>query len=126
MTDVSIRGLQEAQQANARMIANLRPSGVFGRAIRDVVAERQRYQMSITHVDTGALRASSRMKMEGLKGIVFLDPNAINPRSGARTSVYGMIEDARGGTHAFGKRTATEGMPTIIQIALSNIARGLQ
>lgn len=104
----TIRGLQEAQAANVRMMAQLTPSGTMGVVVRDVLIDLHRYATAITHVDTGALRASHRMILRGLEGEIFIEPGARNPRSGAKTAEYGEAEEARGGSHAFYSRTTNE------------------
>jgi hypothetical protein len=106
--NVTITGLQQAQEANLYNIAQMRPSGAFGRMIQNVTTMAQRYAVSITHVDTGALKASHRIDLRGTHGIIYLDPAANNPVSGARTAIYGPVEHARGGSHAFYYRTEKE------------------
>src|SRR5512145_1695553 len=100
-----IKGLQEAQAANKRQIAATRPSGTLGRAVLYATTKLHRYAVAITHVwvyKGGGLRASQRMKLEqgGLRGRIYIDPSAVNPR-GQKPSIYGPIEEARGGSHAF-------------------------
>lgn len=112
MTKLSIKGLQEAQARNNKRIANLKPPGAFGKLIRYFTALLHRFMVQVTHVDTGALRASERMDVDGLHGRVYVDPNAVNPRDGKRTSVYGVFENARGGEHAFFDRTVAYGQRT--------------
>lgn len=105
----SVEGLEQLQAYNRRLIAGLR--GPFlNRAVRDTTLAAQRYAISITHVDTGALRASHRVELVSARqvGIISLDRSARNPRSGALTSEYGVYEHDRGGSHAFYKRTADE------------------
>ena len=106
--DMTIRGIQEAQRWNVRAIAALRPSGALGWAIVWGTAAAHRYAVSITHVDTGALRASQRMAVSGAQGRIYLDASARNPRTGQRTAAYGPVEEARGGSHAFYRRTVAE------------------
>jgi hypothetical protein len=103
--DITIRGLQEAQQGNLRLIASLRPNGELSQAVRTGTIAAQRYAVIETHVDTGALKASHRIRMESLTGTVYLDPNARNPRTRALTAQYGAVEHARGGEHAFYENT---------------------
>lgn len=112
---MTIRGLQEAQQANQRRLAELKPSGALGRAVQYATATLQRHAIGVTHVDTGSLRASHRMRLEagGLRGVIYIDPSAVNPRSGQKTSVYGPAEHARGGSHAFYARTVAEAGPQV-------------
>lgn len=107
MTNPSISGLQETQRANLRHVTAMKPHGAFGRVIQLTTSAAHRYAVTITHVDTGALRASHRMMISGLRGEIYLDKSAANPRGG-RTSIYGPIEHARGGAHAFYARTESE------------------
>lgn len=105
---LSIKGLQEAQRDNQRRIAMFKPHGEIQGAIKDATIGAQRYAINITHVDTGSLRASHRMKIQGLHGYVYIDPRAVNPRSGQRPVIYGFYENKRGGEHAFYDRTVEE------------------
>ncbi len=124
--NLTITNIQEAQDANLRAIAALQPDGEFGEAIRDAVTMLHRYATSITHLGRyrqsksgrwhydlqgtggGALRASQSMEVRGLYGRVFIDPSSVNPMTGQKPSVYGVYENARGGTHAFYDRTISE------------------
>ena len=106
--DVTIKGLQQAMDANVRAIAALQPSGELGRAIRDVTVELARYKTAITHVDTGAYRASTRMEVTNLRGRIYIDPTAYNPRSRQLVTRYAPDEEARGGSHASFQRTLDE------------------
>lgn len=122
---LTITGIQELQAWNIRAIAAMKPKGAFGQAIIWGTTEAHRYAVSITHVDTGALRASHRMAIEGLQGRIYIDPNTRNPRTGESPAEYGMEEHARGGSHAFYGRTIEEaggrihrGMGKIIMEAL--------
>jgi len=121
--DMTIKGIQEAQRWNARAIAALRPSGALGRAVQWGTAAAHRYAVSITHVDTGALRASHRMAVSGATGRIYLDKTARNPRTRQLTSVYGPIEEKRGGTHAFYRRTAVEAGRKIAEGMAQRVAR---
>lgn len=107
---VTIQGIQEAQQRNQRQIAELRPTGALGRAVQYATATLQRHAIGVTHVDTGSLRASHRMRLEagGLRGVIYIDPGSVNPRSGRKPSIYGVTEHERGGSHAFYDRTVAE------------------
>lgn len=107
--NTGIKGLQEAQQANLKIIAAVKPSGGLGRAVLYAATEAHRYAVSITHVDTGALKASHRIEKIGAASYrIFIDPAGKNPRTGSRTSVYGPAEHNRGGEHAFYERTLAE------------------
>ena len=116
---VTIEGLQEVQAANAKMIAELKPNGAMGRAVQHVTAAIHRYAISITHVDSGALRASERMTVEfgGVaRGVVFVDGNNRNP-SGTLVDDYALIEEARGGSHSYFGRTVRERGPSALKEA---------
>ena len=122
---LTIEGIQGAQQANLRAIAALRPSGALGQAIRGASLAAHRYAVAVTHVDTGALRASHRVHLRGLEGVISIDPAAVNPRSRKRPAEYGVYEHARGGSHAFYERTVAEAGPRIASQALALLRRGL-
>lgn len=106
--EFAIKGIQEAQAENAKRIARLQPRGEVGQKIKDLTSSAHRYAVSITHVITGSLRASHRMEIKGLRGRIYLDPSAVNPRSGQKPAVYGYYENKRGGEHAFYDRTVEE------------------
>lgn len=105
---VTIQGIQEAQRANEYNIAQLKPGGALGRAVQYGTILAHRYAVTITHVDTGALRAAHRMSVSGSRGEIYIDPTATNPRTGERTAIYGPDEHARGGAHSFYERTERE------------------
>ncbi len=110
MTKITIKGLQEAQAAVLKAIAAVKPAGALGRAVQYMATEAHRMAVSYTHVDTGALRASHIIDYAGpARYIVRLSDSARNPRTGARTSVYGPVEHNRGDSHAFYERTFRNG-----------------
>ena len=124
MADTTITGIQELQQANTKLIASLQPSGALGRAIQYAVIQADRYAVSITHVVSGALRASLRMEVDGLHGSIYIDPSTVNP-SGQKPFVYGAIEEARGGSHAFFQRTLNEAGDMIAKAAIAGFVKEL-
>lgn len=104
-----IKGIQEAQEQNLRLIAFFDPGNVVDRGIQVMQAAAHRVAVILTHVETGALRASHRQSPpRGGMAVIALDSTARNPRSGVKTSEYGVYEHARGGTHAFYARTVNE------------------
>ena len=110
---VIVDGLREVQDANLQRIAALQPSGAMGKAIKDAATRLHRYAVAITHTWKylgGGLKASHRMAVEGASAKIYIDPSAVNPR-GQRPADYGPQEHARGGTHAFYKRTVDEEGP---------------
>lgn len=125
MIGLGIEGLQEVQAAVNQTAAAVKPSGAFGRAIKDTTTHAHRYAVSITHVDTGALRASHLMKVSGTHGLIYLNPSASNPRSGQRTAVYGPYEERRGGSHAFYARTVREVGDRAMRSGMKAVMRAL-
>ena len=109
---LTIRGIQKLQRANAKMINALKPEGARGRAVQYGLTEGHRYAVTITHVDTGALRASHRMKYEvgggRAEGSIYIDPTTRNPVTNAYPSIYGVYEHGHGGTHRFYERVIEE------------------
>jgi hypothetical protein len=126
MPTLSISGLQEAQRANMRHIASVKPGGSLDAAVQVGTLAAHRYNVSITHVLTGTLRAAERVEFSGLRGTVFVDPSARNPRTGALPSEYVMAEDRRGGSHASFRRTEAEQGSAIAASMVIVYTRGLR
>ena len=127
MDKPSIAGLQEALHDNQKRIAELRPTGAYGRVIKRVTTRLQRYAIAITHVwpdRGGGLRASHRMEVTELQGRIYIDPEAVNPR-GDKPSMYGPLEEKRGGAHAFYSRTINEAGDQEVSAALRDLGRSL-
>jgi len=126
--NVTIEGIQEAQAACNRALAAVRPRGALGEAVRWGIAEGHRYAVAITHVDTGALRASHRTafqeKRNAALGRMFIAADSVNPR-GQRPSVYGPVEHDRGGGHAFYARTQRERGQHILRAMADIVIREL-
>lgn len=122
---VTIKGLQREQARNVQRIADLQPAGAAGRAVQYATAAAHRYAVQITHVDTGAWRASHRMALAGLRGSVQIAPGAKNPRSGQPVSVYADVWAQRGGELAVYDRTIEEAGPTIADQALDLVEGAL-
>lgn len=114
---LTIRGIQRAQAMQQRTHAAVQPQGELGKAIQYITMAGQRYAIQITHVDTGALRASHRMFVDyqQARGRLYLSPVARNPRTGRQTAEYGVYEHERGGSHAFYDRTAEEVGPKLLR-----------
>lgn len=122
----TIEGLQEAQEANLHNIWALRPTSDFGRAIKTGVILAEQVAVVKTHVATGSLRASHRIKLSGLRGMVYIDPHAVNPRTKQKPSVYGVYEHNRGGSHAFYERVEREDGRWIAESVASELRSGLR
>ena len=119
---LTITGLQEAQEANLRLIAALQPTGALNRVIIWATTEMHGRLTPNTPHDTGALRASRRVEIQGLEGRVFNDPAAANPRSRTPPSRYDVY------LHAMGERSGISGgilasMPYTVRTAGPGIAR---
>ena len=106
--NLRIEGLQQAQANNRNRILAIQPGGVVDEEIKRLVIGSNRYAMYVTHVDTGALRASHRMYLRPMEGEVSVSMDTYNPRSGRAVHVYAEFEHARGGSHAFYARTVAE------------------
>ena len=111
----TLEGAQEVQARNLRRIANLRPEGAAGEAVRDAAVALHRHAVQITHVGKyvggGALKNSHRMSVSDLEALIYIDPNVVSPRRGKRKykpAIYGVYEHERGGEHALYDRTIDE------------------
>lgn len=111
---LTIDGLEEAQKVNMRRLYVLQPSSELGGAVQYAVEELQWYAKDITHIDTSALQASHLGEVYGLRGRIYINPSAINPR-GQAPEVYGPCEHERGGSHAFYERTVAERGPGVLR-----------
>lgn len=107
---LTIKGLQELNDLNVRAINALKPETSLGRAVKFVTEMTHSYIVKITHVDTGAYRASHRMavQMNAGRGQVYVDQAARNPRTTKLVRDYAEVEEARGGSHAAYTRTQAE------------------
>jgi hypothetical protein len=126
MIDITIRGIQEAQRANLSLIRSVKPGGSLEGAVKTATILAQQSAVRKTHVKTGSLRASHRINLQGLRGLVFIDPGATNPRSGNKPAEYGPMEHARGGQHAFYARVMVEDGQSIAQAAGREYLRGIR
>ena len=118
-----ISGIIEAQKAVLKAVAAVEPRGGLGRAIQFATVAAHRSAVIKTHVITGALRASHLIDFDAVRpgGDIYINPDARNPRTGQRTAVYGPIEHARGGSHAFYQRVIDEEGETIGRQAIQLI-----
>lgn len=127
--NVTLEGIEKAQQKNLHRIASMRPLGSVANAVRDALTALHRHATQITHVGKypggGALKNSHRIDWEGgLEGQIYIDPSSVSPRRSSRKyrpAEYGVYENARGGEHAFYDRTvaeAGEGAKDIVREAI--------
>lgn len=125
-TDSTITGLQETQAALNQALAIYQPRGAIGQAVTFVTTGLHSYAIQVTHVDTGALRASHRARIQlGNKprGTVFIDGSARNPKTSELVRSYAAKEHRRGGEHAFYNRAISERGSVLIKKA-DGIIRG--
>lgn len=122
---LSIEGLQRLQADIVRIQAAVKPSSALGRGVKEATSRLHRYTVGITHVDTGALRASHLMEVSGERGRIYINPAAVNPRSGTRTAEYGYYEHNRGGSHAFYERAIAESGQAAADAAIAVIRGAL-
>jgi len=122
----TIRGIQEAQKANLEHIRDFEPNGAFQMAVKAGTILSQQSAVRKTHKITGALAGSHRIHLRGNSGTIYLDPNARNPRSNALTSVYGIVEHKRGGSHAFYRRVKDEDGTRIQKAVAQEFLRGFK
>ena len=125
MVKLTIEGIQKAQNANLAHVRSLRPEGSFGDAVKTATILSQQSAVRKTHVLTGSLRGSHRIKLTGLRGTVYIDPNSVNPRSGGKPYDYGVIEHAKGGQHAFYRRVVDEDGKSIAVASAKEYLRGM-
>jgi hypothetical protein len=89
----------------------------------------ERYASGITHQDTATLWGSYIFDTSELQShnriYIHIDPSVVNPR-GQRPVKYGPYEHARGGEHAFFRRTVNERGDFILEGGMNRIARGLR
>ena len=95
---VNIKGLQVLAAANLDAIRALKLKGALGKAIQEGTARVHRLSIHKAPVDTGALRASVRMKIDNrqVMGRVIIDRTARNPRTKMRTAEYAYYLHQRG------------------------------
>jgi hypothetical protein len=121
----SITGVVEARAATSRIRSALQQDGALGKAVASVTLVASRFAAQRTPVATGTWRAAHRAVVQGLRGRVFLDPNAVSP-TGGRPSEYGSsLEQTRGGRYAVYKQTIEEAGPAILREAGRVLEEGL-
>lgn len=125
MFNVQIRGYEEAQRGVRQTIEAIKPTSGLGRGVKEALLILHRHSVIVTHVDTGALRASHIMDFSGSQGRIFISSSTRNPRSGQPPAIYGPAEHARGMDHAFYERTYMERGDAAAQAGMNMILRAL-
>ncbi len=102
-----IGDIQKIQMFQRHILEQIQPQGAYGKAIKGMAVLGQNYAMRVTHVDTGALKNTHMVEVEGLQGSIHIDPYA-RRGDGRSPAQYGPHEHNRGGGHDFYKRTVDE------------------
>jgi hypothetical protein len=121
---VVVQGYQELQAAAQKLVAAAQPSGALGKAVQLATLQSQQGVKGRAHVQTGTYQGSVILDYADLLGHVFIAPNA-NPVSGSLASVYGPIEEARGGEHAAWATTMQQDAPGVMVQAAQIILASL-
>ena len=95
---ITIEGLQKAQAASLQLIAALQPTGGVHKATKEMTIRAFRWVVTMTHVKTGTLKASRRMEVQEMRGIIFTVAGR-NPKTGKSAKGYDVPEQFRGGSH---------------------------
>ena len=119
---MNVQGLRDAQEALRRLERYVSAQGGMQRVLGDAALRAHRYAVSITHIDTGALKSAHRVRFARNRAEIYIDPGTRNER-GEMPSQYGIEEHDRGGSHAFYERTISEAGPGIMRQAAADMAR---
>ncbi len=117
-------GMEEVKRALDEAARIAQRGGALEKSAAFAARRAYYYVRSITHVDTGALKASHVIEQHGLKAYVYPSPAVINPRSGKRVTDYAFYENRRGGSHAFYTRMLGK-MPEFMAQAEELLRRSL-
>lgn len=91
---------------------------ILSRFIKDL----QGYAREITHVDTGAWRGSHDTNVMTNQAELFVDPGAINPKSGTPVVVYAEVWQNRGGEmDVYGRTVAAVDMSALEEEIVSEV-----
>lgn len=134
---IAVENLTAIQERMANRIAALQTDGIVQDAVVQMIGEAHKYAVSITHIGQykraggivrgGFLKASHLIRMEnrGFRGVVYINPQAMNTIQNKRPADYGVFEHRRGGEHAFYERTRKEALPGIYARHRKAIAEAL-
>jgi len=110
---VTIKGLEEIQEASRKLVYAANPRGALGQSSRYATLQLMRAVRTRAHVLTGAYRAGITASYDGAVGRVYVQGPAAE---------YAQYEEARGGSHAAfasaynaeGKGAAQSGIDIIV------------
>lgn len=129
---VSIKGLQEFQKANVRMLRAVKPSGAMGRTVKRNIQDSFKLLYARIHVQTGAAKGAIRMAYRETsnqaEGRVYFDTSARNPRGKIHRTVVSYIgsEFGRGGAHDAWGMMLNAANGTVFDIGVSAIFQELR
>lgn len=111
--EMDIENLAEAQNRLRRTVEELQPQGAMGQAVQMSTLRLHRYMTTIVHRKKGRLVNSlfPEIRGGGLSARIFTNV------------LYAAIEEERGGTHAFMRRTVKEEGPATEKMALQYVER---
>lgn len=122
--EISVKGLEEAQAENRRLmtVVATSPGGGLRNSMALALLQLQRYAIGITHAESGRLRNSIFVEME-TKGNFLIGHVATNVAYAIQEEGRPGIKAGHGG-HAFFSRTVKEEGPHINSIFDSAVRRG--
>lgn len=121
---VDIQGIEAARRSMEQAVKAMKPNSAFGKALKATTQHAYMYARQITHIDTGALRASHRMQFFGKYAEIYPDPLAVRG-DGGMPAEYGIYEHNRGGDHAFYARTVAEDGDAAAQSGLRLLVKAM-
>jgi len=121
---VTIQGADEVQKALRAAAQVAKQGGALQQAVGAAANHLHAYAVNVTHVDTGALRASHIIRQSGARALIYPSPAVRNPRSGKSPAEYGIYEERRGGSHAFYARAMGQARQAV-DAAEAHLRRGL-
>lgn len=128
MTYNTIADIQRFTRKYTEAVYQLKPTGMMGRLVKRLLVGSHSYAVSITHVDTSALKNSHIMELDLTAkeafGSISISRRTRNPLHGEPPYIYGVEEHDRGGPHAFYERTFKEKTLADARKLLKDLADG--
>lgn len=115
--DIRVKQNRAAQEKNLKRIRALSPRGELGKMAQYAAIKTHAYMRSIVHVRSGALKSSLIILRPSASTFVVRISGTARGVGKSRPAVYGPVENARGGSHAFVDRTMREAVPQIAREA---------
>lgn len=112
MSSITITGNEQIQAAGRKLVEAVQPSGALGDAVVKTTERMRKGVVGRAHRLTGTYAGAQETDVQGLTGRVYTASNQ-SPRGGV-ASVYGPIEEARGGSHAaYGATVEADAIPAL-------------